>query len=219
MSANAAEIGMSGFLNDLRFSLRQLVKRPGFAAAAILTLALGIGANTAVFSILNGYLLKPLPYPHGAELAQVNALDKLSTRAHPISAPIYHDIQKHTHAFAAMGLYREEPFDLHMGGHAERVSGLAASASLFHVLGVQPLLGHMFTTKNMHKGSNLVMVLSYGLWQSVFGGDPRVVGKTIHTVGERYRIIYGGPLAKRRFPHQNPIGQQLKVIGVGDGGQ
>jgi hypothetical protein len=111
------EIPMSGFLHDLHFGLRQLIKRPGFAAAAILTLALGIGANTAVFSILNGYLLKPLPYPHGAELAQVDVLSPtMFTGAAPISFPIYHVIQKYTHAFAATGIYSEEPFDLHRGG-------------------------------------------------------------------------------------------------------
>jgi putative ABC transport system permease protein len=181
---------MSGFLHDLRFGLRELVKRPGFAAAAILTLALGIGANTAVFSFLSGYLFKPLPYPHGAQLAQVNArLPKLKGSQPELSMPLYHVIHKHASSFDAMAVYTQRPFGLHVGGHAKHVIGLYATASLFHTLGVQPFLGRTFTTHNMHNGSNHVAVISYGLWRASFGADSDAIGKKVRIDSDVYRII------------------------------
>jgi hypothetical protein len=99
-------------LHDLRFGLRQLIKRPGFAAAVILTLALGIGANTAVFSMLSGYLLKPLPYPHH-RLVQVNAaLPKFKAGARRVSLPMYRIIKKQSHAFTAAAIYVGDDFNL-----------------------------------------------------------------------------------------------------------
>jgi predicted permease len=183
---------MRGFFHDLRFGLRQLIKRPGFAAAAILTLALGIGANTAVFSFLSGYLFRPLPYPHSGQLAQVDMqFLKLpaSQQLHLLSLPLYKVIRQHTDAFDAAGLYDQQPFNLNTGGHAQRVFGLYASASLFHVLGMKPFLGRAFTDRNMHPGNRNVVVISYELWRSVFGADPDVVGTMVHIGAEMYRII------------------------------
>jgi putative ABC transport system permease protein len=182
---------MSGFLNDLRFGLRQLATKPGFATAAILTLALGIGANTAVFSVLSGYLFKPLPYPDGAQLVQVNVqLPKIpAADALAVSPPLYRMIQRQTNAFSTSAVYHQHDFNLHIGGRAKHVSGAIASASLFAVLDVRPLLGHVFTTDNMHAGRDHVAVISYQLWRTSFGGNAGVIGKTVKLAGERYRII------------------------------
>ncbi|HET7570535.1 MAG TPA: ABC transporter permease [Gammaproteobacteria bacterium] len=181
---------MHGFLKDLRFGFRQIKAKPGFAAAAILTLALGIGANTAVFSVLSGYLLKPLPYPHAGHLAQVNVeIPKVKVGDFAISMPIYQVIQQHTTAFAATAVYGRDDFNLNAGGRAQRVGGVISTASLFHVLGVHPMLGQTFTKANMKDGNDHVVVISYALWRSTFGADPGIVGKTVKIESNVYRII------------------------------
>ncbi|HET7306256.1 MAG TPA: ABC transporter permease [Gammaproteobacteria bacterium] len=182
---------MNGFVNDLRIGLRQLAAKPGFAAAAILTLALGIGANTAVFSFLSGYLLKPLPYPHGGQLVQLySSIPKV--RAEPLpgtSLPLYQAIEQNTDAFAEMAFYVQGTSSVKVNGRATRVSSVYASSSLFSVLGVSPLLGQTFTPDNMHAGSNLAAVISYKLWHDSFGADPGVIGKTVQLDDGIYRII------------------------------
>jgi predicted permease len=181
---------MNGFLHDLRFGLRQLVKRPGFAAAAILTLALGIGANTAVFSVLSGYLLKPLPYPHGERLAVVQVyIPKYSADYFGISTPDYKAIEDHTEAFSNTAIYQHTTSVLKANGRASRVTGFATTASLFQVLGVQPLLGRTFAASANQPGRGQQVVISYRLWQSAFGGEPGAIGRTLQLSGKRYRVI------------------------------
>ncbi|HET6726151.1 MAG TPA: ABC transporter permease [Gammaproteobacteria bacterium] len=181
---------MNGILNDLRFGLRQLATKPGFAVAAILTLALGIGANTAVFSILSGYLFKPLPYPHAGRLAEVHVeLPKLVAGDLSVSLPMYQTIEKHTNAFAATALYFGDDYNLRAGGRAQDVYDYTVTPSLFHVLGVQPLLGQVFTDENTHKGRDHVAVISYAMWRDSFGADPGVVGTTVTFASEPYKII------------------------------
>ncbi|HET7570540.1 MAG TPA: ABC transporter permease [Gammaproteobacteria bacterium] len=181
---------MYGFLNDLRIGLRQLVAKPGFATAAILTLALGIGANTAVFSYLSGYLFKPLPYPDAGQLVKVGVrIPKLKDGFFALSLPLYKTVKDKTDAFEDTAFYRNGTFNLNVNGHARHVIGMYTSASLFSVLGVQPLLGAAFTADNMHPGSNQVTLISYQLWRSSFGADPNVVGKRVRLDGETYRVV------------------------------
>ncbi|HET7570536.1 MAG TPA: ABC transporter permease [Gammaproteobacteria bacterium] len=183
---------MNGFLNDLRFGLRQLAAKPGFAVAAILTLALGIGANTAVFSVLNGYLLKPLPYPQGGELVQIGAkFRSLPASKHRpgMAMPLYFEVQDHVHALSDSAIYSTYAFNLQAGGQARRATGTTATASLFSVLGVKPLLGQVFGPANSQSGREQVVVLSYGLWQSLFGGSPDVIGKTFKLDSRVYRVV------------------------------
>ncbi|HET7306257.1 MAG TPA: ABC transporter permease [Gammaproteobacteria bacterium] len=181
---------MNGFLTDLRFGIHQLTAKPGFVAAAILTLALGIGANTAVFSVLSGYLFKPLPYPHAGRLAQLNTeLPKFSSGDSGISMPMYQIVQRHTKAFAAGAVYHREYFNLNAARRAQRVGGLITTASLFRVLGVQPMLGHTFTKADMKPGSDQVVVISYSLWRTTFGADPNIIGKAVNIESEDYRIV------------------------------
>ena len=182
---------MNSFLGDLKFALRQLAVKPGFAAVAILTLALGIGANATVFSFFSGYLLKPLPYRHAAQLTQV---DTSFTAQGPvslggISLPIYRLIKKHTDVFSATAFYHRQSSTLTVGNRTRQLYGSFASASLFGVLGVQPLLGHSFTAGDMQPGNGNVMVISYRLWQGRFGGARDVVGRRVKLDDESFRII------------------------------
>lgn len=171
---------MNGFINDLRFGLRQLAAKPGFAAAGILTLSLGIGANTAVFSFLSGYLLKPLPYPNPTQLVQVNVLlPKLDVGPHGISLPLYKVVKEKTDAFAATAFYIQGTSTIAVEGRAKHVLSIYASGSLFHVLGVQPMLGRVFTNANMRTGNRNVAIISYDLWRDSFGADRRIVGKRV----------------------------------------
>jgi predicted permease len=187
---------MNGLMHDVRFSLRQLIKQPGFAAAAILTLALGIGANTAVFSVLNGYLLKPLPYPHGGQLVRVDESEPKSGLTYGnMSIPLYFRLHKRIAAFTESGLYRQHGFDIESGGQATLVEGMYVTPSVFKVLGVKPLLGHTFAPAATQPGRDHELVLSYGYWQQQFGGNPKVLGMTLEIAGSAYTII--GVMPKR----------------------
>ncbi|HET8552326.1 MAG TPA: ABC transporter permease [Gammaproteobacteria bacterium] len=181
---------MNGFLHDVRFGLRQLAAKPGFAAAAIVTLALGIGANTAVFSVLNGYLLKPLPYPQSQQLIAIN--ESFPNAHQPyvgVSAMNYLDIKKDATVLADAALYKETAFNLTINGQTELVPAVRARADLFDVLRVKPYLGQVFGDLNDQGGRDHVAVLSYGLWQTVFGGNRDAIGRTIKLYGEPYRVI------------------------------
>lgn len=183
---------MNGFVNDLRFGLRQFAAKPGFAAAAVLTLALGIGANTAVFSMLNGYLLKPLPYPQGGALVQIDAKFRSlpSSKHFPgMAMPLYFEVRDHVRALSDSAIYSTHAFNLQAGGQARRATGTTATASLFSVLGVKPLLGQVFGPANSQSGREQVVVLSYGLWQSLFGGSPDAIGKTLKLDSRVYRVV------------------------------
>ncbi|HET8551807.1 MAG TPA: ABC transporter permease [Gammaproteobacteria bacterium] len=144
---------MNGFLQDIRFGLRQLAAKPGFAAAAILTLALGIGANTAVFSVLNGYLLKPLPYPHSSRLAAIG-VDYTATGGgyFSMSVPLYELVKQDVSAFSSTAIYNYNRVNANFGDGSTVVSGAVATGSLFRVLGVAPALGHTFTSAASEPG-------------------------------------------------------------------
>ncbi|HET8552325.1 MAG TPA: ABC transporter permease [Gammaproteobacteria bacterium] len=181
---------MSGFLNDLRFGLRQLAAKPGFAVAAIVTLALGIGANTAVFSVLNGYLLKPLPYSQPQQLVAINeSVPAIGEPYTGVSINSFTDARKGTSVFESSALYAEEDHNLTLNGRTQRVTTLKTRATLFDVLRVKPVIGRAFDAANDEKGRNKVAILSYAFWQRTFGGDRDVVGRSIKLDGERYRVI------------------------------
>jgi predicted permease len=181
---------MNGFLNDLRFGLRQLAAKPGFAAAAILTLALGIGANTAVFSVLNGYLLKPLPYPHSGRLVQVGVNFKKTGGGYfSMSKPLYELIRQDVTALSSAAIYNFNRVSARVGGHSTILLGVVATGSLFKVLGVKPALGHAFSSAASEPGRGGVAVISYSLWHQSFGADPGVIGRAIQLDGQPVHII------------------------------
>src|ERR1700678_670369 len=179
---------MSTLLQDIRYSLRMLAKNPGFTVIAVLTLALGIGANTALFSVVNGVLLNPLAYPHSEQLVTVYGKAPGFARA-PISYPNFLDWQRDTQTFSSMALYRNEPYNLTGAGETELVGCSMISADFFPTLGVAPILGRNFRTDEDRAGAAPVVMLGGGLWKRKIGSSPDVVGKSIVLNGASYTIV------------------------------
>ncbi|MEK6281448.1 MAG: ABC transporter permease [Acidobacteriota bacterium] len=179
---------MRDFLHDLRYAVRMLVKKPGFTLIAIVTLALGIGANTAIFSVVNAVLLRPLPYPNADRLVAVSE-NSLQSPDISVSYPDYLDWR------AQQSVFEEMSARMPMGGiisganEPERVIGRLVTPSFFSTLGVQPMLGRAFTEAENSPGVPPVMVISHGLWQRQFGGAADAVGKSITYNGEPWTVI------------------------------
>ena len=173
---------------DLRFAMRVLQKAPGFSAVAILTLALGIGANTAVFSVVNGVLLNPLPYPHPERLAAVAETFPPFPEA-SISYPNFLDWTRMNHTFEGLAAYRQTNFNLTGSGEAQRLSGVQATASFFSLLGVQPLMGRDFLPEDDKKGAAPVVLLSESFWNNKFGGSPEILGQLLTLDGTGYTVV------------------------------
>lgn len=178
---------------DARYAARALLRTPGFAAAAVLTLAIGIGANTAMFAVVYGILLQPLPYPDADKLFTVFQTSESvgPTRAAPLD---FLDWRERTRAFAGMAAHGGTGFTLTGGSGPELVIGQHVSAELFDVLGVQPRLGRTFRSDENEAGRNQVLLLSHGLWMRRFGGDPNAVGRTITANGRPFTVIGVMPL-------------------------
>jgi predicted permease len=183
---------MTSFWQDMRFGLRVLAKNPGFTAIAILTLALGIGANTALFSVVNGVLLNPLPFPKPDEL--VAAYAKSPTFAeNSIAYPNFLDWQKDNHSFASLGAYRTDDYNMVGVGEPQRVHIHMISAEFFPALGLQPLLGRSFRPEEDKAGAGPVAILGDGLWKRKFGLSQYVLGKSIILNGKSYTIVGVAP--------------------------
>jgi predicted permease len=187
-------------LRELRHALRRLLARPGYAFTAVLTLALGIGANVLVFSLINGVYLAPLPYRDAGELIDVYATQSVSGGApDSVSIPDYVDLQAGVPAFADSALYADASFNLVEGDTPERLRGLRATPSLFSTLGVSAALGRVFEAGDALPGRDHVAVLSDALWRNRFNADPRILEREVQLDGERYRVI-GVMAADFRFP-------------------
>ena len=180
---------MNGFMQDLRFALRQLVKNPGFSTIAVLTLALGIGANTAIFSVVNGVLLSPLPFPKADRIVTMYQ-NKPNFPTGSISYPNFLDWQRENHSFGALAAYRWSDGSITGVGQPERVKAERVSATFLPILGVNPILGRNFTPDEDRRGADGTAILSEGLWKRKFGSDPNIIGKRI-IVGGQGRTIVG----------------------------
>jgi predicted permease len=177
-------------IQDLSYSLRMLRKAPGFTALVVLTLALGIGGNTAIFSFVNDALLKPLPYREPDRLVMV--WENTPGQAHSesiVAAPNYLDWEKQNDVFERMAIFEFLQYNISGQGDPEVVSGLRVSSGLFDVLGVQPMMGRTFTKEEEDQGKDHVVVLSYGLWRSRYASDSVILGKTIRVNQEGYTVI------------------------------
>ena len=182
---------MHNLLQDLRFAIRQLRKSPGFALTTILTLALGIGATTAMFSLINSVLLRPLPFPEPDRLMMLATLDTSIVKAgipDSFSYPTFFDVRKGQHTFEAIASYRRENHTLTGSGIPQEVDSETVSSDFFRVLGVAPLLGRGFVPDDEKKGTRVV-VLSYPFWQSTFGGAPDIIGRNITLDQNSYTVI------------------------------
>src|SRR5580700_10318096 len=179
---------MTTLLQDLRYAIRMVLKSPGFAAIAVLTLALGIGANTALFSIVNGVLLNPLPYPHSEQLVAVYANTPGFDHA-PVVYLNFLDWQRDTQTFSSMAIYRNQNYNFIGTGEAERLTGYMISADFFSTLGTRPVLGRDFRADDDHAGATPVVMLGGGFWKRKFGSSLEIIGKPILLNGTSYTIV------------------------------
>jgi putative ABC transport system permease protein len=173
---------------DLRYGLRGLLKSPGFAAVAILSLALGIGANTTIFSVLNAVLLRQLPVPAPEQLVLI------STNNLSFSYPVYRELRDHARSFQGLIAFRTLPMSLSVNGATERITGAIVSGNYFSILGVPASAGTAITVEDDQRPDSggprgPVAVLSHGLWRRKFGGDPSVVGRMVNLNGQPFTVI------------------------------
>ncbi|HEX8489936.1 MAG TPA: ABC transporter permease, partial [Chthoniobacterales bacterium] len=174
---------------DLRSGLRMLMRSPGFTIVAVLALALGIGANTAIFSVVNTVLLRPLPYKDPDAL--VTVWEDATHMGFPFNTPSpanFIDWREQNTVFAGMAAMAQQSFNLTGAGEPERFDGRKVSANLFNILGVEPVLGRTFRPEEDQPGSRVV-ILSYGVWQRRFGGDTSIIGRPVNLNGESYTVI------------------------------
>jgi predicted permease len=180
----------SSFVRDARHAIRMLVNSPGFSLIALLTFALGIGVNTAVFSVFNGVLLRPLPYPDPDRITMI-WLDnrRLAIKDDITSFPNYRDWRDQNSSYAQMAAFTPSAFSLTGAGEPERLQGAQATANFFDVMGVRPVAGRLFDVSNEKPGNDNVAVLSFGLWQRKFGGAADALGRTIVLNGRPHEVI------------------------------
>lgn len=199
---------MRKLLDDLRYAMRQLRKSPGFTLTAVLTLALGIGATTAIFTLVFDVLLKPLPYTLPGQLTvmeeQVAEFRDIYPTL-PMSANHFVSWQRNSHSFQSMAVMEEELMPLGSGGRPRQISVLRTTPGLFSVLDVAPQLGRAFTPEEAQPGRERVAVLLYGVWRQQFQGDPGILGKTITLNGFPYAVIGVMPQSFR-LPHIQTFG-------------
>ncbi|HKD44106.1 MAG TPA: ABC transporter permease, partial [Candidatus Angelobacter sp.] len=175
-------------LQDARYGLRMMRRNLGFTMVATLTLALGIGANTAIFSVVNGVLLNPLPYPSPEQLVGLHE-SKANFQNGSISYPNFLDWRKDNRSFSRMAIMRRYAFSLTGTGEAEQVDGLFVSSEFFDLLGVRPVIGRTLHPGEDAIGAAPVALIAAGLWQRKFGSSPDVLGKGITLDGRNFNII------------------------------
>src|SRR5580692_6191364 len=180
---------METLLQDIRYGIRMLAKNPGFTAIAILTLALGIGANTAIFSVVNAELLRPLPFRDPGQLVRVaSANAKIHTVSGSVSYPDFADWRSQNHVFQNMAGYVDSSFALTGIEQPAHLQAATVSASMFDLLGVSPELGRGFSPED-DEPYHHVVVLSHRLWKERFGGDPQIIGRVITLDNSAYTVV------------------------------
>jgi putative ABC transport system permease protein len=201
--------GISWFdelLQDLRYGRRGLTRNPGYAVLAIVTLGLGIGANTAIFSVINGVLLKPLPYEHGDQLMVVRQSAPLSGQAATgVAIAEYFDYRDQARdVFDGVVEYHQMNFDLLNRGEPDRVSTGVVSHDFFDLLGIEPMLGRTFIASDDQPGAEAVLILSYTYWRTRFGGDPSIVGQVFEMNDRPHRVVGVLPNVPH-YPQENDV--------------
>lgn len=193
---------------DVRYALRVLIKSPGFTLTATLTLALGIGANAAIFSLVSAIVLRPLPYPNPAQLVGLGQWRNQKGEGYVqtgVSAPNILDIASQKNIFQQVAYYRWAGFNITEGNHPESVDSIKCSLDMLPMFGVQPLMGRFFTADEMHLGHDQVAILGHRLWQTRYGADPAILGKTIRLDEKTYTIVGVMP-ARFRFTWDQEMG-------------
>lgn len=201
---------MHTLILDIRYALRIFAKSPGLTAVAALTLALGIGANTALFSIVKGVLLNPLAYPHSGQLVAIYGRAPGFDKA-PMSYPNFLDWRREARLFSSMAIYRNQDYLLTGSDEGERLSGYMISADFFPTMGVQPIIGRTFRADDDQLGAAPVAVLGGGFWKRKFGSSPDVIGKSVILNGASWTIVGVIPVSFNFYGNTRdvytPIGQ------------
>ncbi|PYS81375.1 MAG: hypothetical protein DMF67_17170 [Acidobacteria bacterium] len=179
---------MEGILRDARYGARSLAKNPGFTAVAVLTLALGIGANTAIFGVIDAVLLRPLPYPEAERLVKLYGRAETGENV-PVAPADFLEQFRRANSFERLAAYRELSFNLTVQERPERVSGTVVTPDFFSVLGVNAQVGRAITAGQDEPGGPRVVVLSHALWQRWYGRDRGVIGKTVNLDGEPRTVV------------------------------
>lgn len=200
---------MSNFWQDLRFSLRLLRKRPGFTLIAVLVLALGVGANTAIFSVVNAVLLRPLPLKDAESVVVLVSTN--AERGYDSVSVSYGDFLdwRKEGVFAEVAVFEERHYDLTQSGEPERVRGINASGDFFPIMGLQPVLGRTLLPEDNEASGASVAVISEGLWRRRFGGDRNILNQTIILNGKPYTIVGVMPVIKLA-PEQTDVWTSLR---------
>lgn len=195
---------METLIKDIRFGIRMLASKPVITIIAVIALALGIGASTAIFSVVNTVLLQALPYPNGPRLVMLWEQNRPRSKDRNVISPAnYFDWREQNHVFEEMSAFYAGRYNLTGLGNPEEVTGMAASTPFFDVLGSRPLLGRTFTQEDGVRGKDDVAVLSYGFWQKHFGGDRNVIGKTFALDGVPQTVIGVMPQGFDFFVQEN----------------
>jgi len=197
---------------DLRFALRQLCKSPGYSAVVIITLALGVGANTTVFSVVDAVMLRPLPYAQPKQLVEVASADASSPVVRNVSYPDFFDWREQNHSFEHLVSYDDNSYALTGTTRAVHLDAEIVSWDLLPMLGIQPELGRGFVAGEEKVGSRVVLI-SHSLWMSQFGGDRKIVGRTIHLGGEAFTVVGVMP-PSFRFPVDKPQNSLWTTLAV-----
>jgi predicted permease len=194
---------LAAVAGDVRYAARRLWKEGGFTATALLTLALCIGANTAIFSMVFAMVLKPLPFPSPTRIVEIyNSFPKAGFAKFPSNIVQYSDFKANTASFDAIGLWNMNMAMVGEEGSAERIMAADCTAEIFDVLGIKPIIGQFFTLKNSRVGEDKVVVLTESFWKSHFNEDPGVLDRPIRVDGSTYRIIGVAPRALEAFNAQ-----------------
>jgi predicted permease len=181
---------MELLLQDVRYAVRLLFKRPLFATVAVVTLALGIGANTAIFSVVDAVLLAPLAYEEPDRLMMIWAINSSSNAdQQPASVPDYDDLKEQSQTFDEIAASRSQAFNLTGGDEPERVGGARVSVNMFSALGARPVVGRDFLESEGLAGAEPVVILSHNLWQQRYGSDPAIVGRALNIDGKSYTVV------------------------------
>jgi len=204
---------MNTLLQDLRYGARMLLKKPGFTLIAVITLALGVGANTAIFSVVNAVVLRPLPYRDPDRLVHVYRMQPPVERS-PVSVPAYLDFAAQQQVFESFASHYGETFNFTDVDEAERVIGRRVTANFFELFGVSPARGRFFLPADDNADSARVAVISDGLWRRRFGGDDNAVGQTIKLNGEAYTVVGVAP-PQFQFPRRVEIWTPARLLGRG----
>ncbi|HYU98028.1 MAG TPA: ABC transporter permease, partial [Pyrinomonadaceae bacterium] len=181
---------METLLKDFRYGIRSLLKRPSFTAIAVITLALGIGANTAIFSLVNAVLLRSLPFADPDRLVMI--WEDASFAGFPRNTPApanYVDWKTQGQSFADMAAQDMRSFNLTGDGEPEKVEAFGVTANFFPLLGIKPALGRVFTNEEDTPGANKVVIINYNLWQQRYGGEQNIVGRQLLLNGEKYTVV------------------------------